>query len=653
MPAAVIAARVVDFVLPPAEIAAELAHLAADSRAGDMFTRADTAGSDTEADELDQVFACLRDAFRVDFSGYKLPTIRRRLARRMLLRRSADLTAYVALLRSDAAEVEALYRDILIMVTEFFREPETFDVLRELVFPAILKDRRDNDGVRIWVPGCASGEEAYSLAITALEVMEELRRHIPVKVFATDINEPDLQRARRGTYPRSISAQVAPDQLRRYFTATEGGYQVAKAVRDLCVFARHDVTADPPFPRLDLVSCRNLLIYLGPALQRRVISSLHYGLVAGGYLVLGRSESIAGSTKLFDTVDKKHKIFRRPASSLGGGHLDLPLRQRIEHVARSDDSLERGSQLVRGGGSSVREQADKVLLAEFAVVGVTLDARYDILEFRGDTAPYIANRPGRSSLNLLDVVREDLADRVRTALAEATRTRAKVTLDGVQLGKGKLRRVIDLRIIPFAPQAEEMNYLVVFDDVAAPRDPRSRSYATSALGATKIAEVQRLRDELTATRERLEAVIADKEAANEELGAANEEMLSSSEEMQSVNEELETTHEELQSTNQELRARNDELGQVGDDLTNLLSSVSFPIIMVDRGLRIRRFTPAAQAVLKVIPGDVGRLITDLRLHVDLPDIHALLREMIDTGDAPRARPPGRARTLVRDAGTPL
>ena len=350
MPAAVIAARVVDFVLPPAEIAAELAHLAADSRAGDMFTRADTAGSDTEADELDQVFACLRDAFRVDFSGYKLPTIRRRLARRMLLRRSADLTAYVALLRSDAAEVEALYRDILIMVTEFFREPETFDVLRELVFPAILKDRRDNDGVRIWVPGCASGEEAYSLAITALEVMEELRRHIPVKVFATDINEPDLQRARRGTYPRSISAQVAPDQLRRYFTATEGGYQVAKAVRDLCVFARHDVTADPPFPRLDLVSCRNLLIYLGPALQRRVISSLHYGLVAGGYLVLGRSESIAGSTKLFDTVDKKHKIFRRPASSLGGGHLDLPLRQRIEHVARSDDSLERGSQLVRGGG---------------------------------------------------------------------------------------------------------------------------------------------------------------------------------------------------------------------------------------------------------------------------------------------------------------
>ena len=216
-------------------------------------------------------------------------------------------------------------------------------------------------------------------------------------------------------------------------------------------------------------------------------------------------------------------------------------------------------------------------------------------------------------------------------MAEATRTRAKVTLDGVQLGKGKLRRVIDLRIIPFAPQAEEMNYLVVFDDVAAPRDPRSRSYATSALGATKIAEIQRLRDELTATRERLEAVIADKEAANEELGAANEEMLSSSEEMQSVNEELETTHEELQSTNQELRARNDELGQIGDDLTNLLSSVSFPIIMVDRELRIRRFTPAAHAVLNVIPGDVGRLITDLRLHVDLPDIHALLRETIETG----------------------
>ncbi len=632
MPAAAIATRVVDFVLPPQEIATELARLSADLRVtGAVVRAADAAGSDLEAGELDQVFALLRDAFRVDFSAYKLPTIRRRLARRMLLRRSADLTEYVALLRSDPAEIEALYRDILIMVTEFFRDPETFAVLREVVFPAILKGKSDGESLRIWVPGCASGEEAYSLAISALDVTEELRRNVPLKIFATDINEPDLKLARRGTYAQSISAQVTVDRLRRYFVASDGGYQVAKAVRDVCVFARHDVTADPPFPRLDLVSCRNLLIYLGPTLQRRVIANLHYGLVAEGYLALGRSESIAGSTRLFDQVDKKHKIFKKPASSVNAGTLALPVRRRDKHAAESDRFFEEGRPFAAEPGRGVREQADRVLLAEFAPAGVTVDAEYGIVEFRGDTAPYLANRPGRASLNLLDMVRDGLAGKVRAALAEAAETRARVTREGIHLGKGKTRRAIDLHVVPLEANGT-LHYLVLFEEADRPHARGDLPGAASAhSGATEVGEVQRLHDELTSTRERLEALISDKEAANEELRAANEEMLSSGEEMQSVNEELETTHEELQSTNEELRARNDELGQVGNDLTNLLSSASFPIVMVDRGLRIRRFTPAAQAVLNVIPGDVGRLITDLRLHIDLPDLEALLGEVIDTG----------------------
>jgi two-component system, chemotaxis family, CheB/CheR fusion protein len=632
MPAAAIATRVVDFVLPPHEIATELARLAADLRAtGTVVRAADAAGSDLEAGELDSVFALLRGAFGVDFSAYKLPTIRRRLARRMLLRRSADVKGYIALLRSDPAEVEALYRDMLIMVTEFFREPETFAVLRELVLPAILASKNDGDSLRIWVPGCASGEEAYSLAITALDVIEELRLHVSVKIFATDINEPDLQRARRGVYAQNISGQVAPATLRRYFSATESGYQVSKAVRDQCVFARHDVTADPPFPRLDLASCRNLLIYLGPTLQRRVISSLHYGLLPEGYLVLGRSESIGGSAKLFDTVDKKHKIFRKVPSSVGSGHLDLPVRRRDAQAAGPGPSSGTGSPVAAEGSLSVRQQADKALLAEFAPVGVTVDAQYGIVEFRGDTAPYLANRPGRASLNLLDMARDDLAGKVRAALAEAAQTKAKVTREGIRLGKGKARRAIDLHVLPLNSSGA-MHYLVLFAEGARLPGRGVPSGAAAAQDiATEVGEVQRLRGELDAARERLEAVIADKDAANEELRAANEEMLSSGEEMQSVNEELETTHEELQSTNQELRVRNDELGLMGDDLSNLLSSVSFPIVMVDRGLRIRRFTPAAQAVLNVIPGDVGRLITDLRLRVDLPDLETLLGEVIDTG----------------------
>jgi two-component system CheB/CheR fusion protein len=388
MPATAIAARVCDFVLPPQEIAAELARLGADRRLVETEMLPSGAADTDAAAELDEVFALLRDAFRVDFSGYKLPTVRRRLARRVLLRRCADLGEYVVLLRSDPAEIEALYFDILIMVTEFFRDPETFAVLGELVFPAILKSKNDGDSVRIWVPGCASGEEPYSLAITALDVMEAQGRSVPVKIFATDINEPDLQRARRGSYAQSISAQVSPDLLRRYFVATDGGYQVSKAVRELCVFARHDVTADPPFPRLDLVSCRNLLIYLGSALQRRVIPSLHYGLQAGGYLVLGRSESIAGSTALFETVDKKHRVFRKLPSSVEAGALVLPSRLRDKQPGKPAPSSAARSLPTPVADPGVRARADRAVLAELGPAGVTVDAQYDIVEFRGDTGPY-------------------------------------------------------------------------------------------------------------------------------------------------------------------------------------------------------------------------------------------------------------------------
>ena len=513
------------------------------------------------------------------------------------------------------------------MVTEFFREPETFAVLREVVFPAILKDKSDGEPVRIWAPGCASGEEPYSLAITALEVMETQGRTVPVKIFATDINEPDLQRARRASYASNISAQVAPDLLRRYFVATEGAYQVTKAVRDLCVFARHDLTADPPFPRLDLVSCRNLLIYLGPALQRRVIPSLHYGLRAGGYLVLGRSESLAGSAALFDTVDNRHKVFRKLPSSVADRPPDLMTRHR--EISTGKPSAARTVPAPESD-PSVRAQADKAVLAELGPAGVTVDAQYDIVEFRGDTGPYFANRPGKPSLNLLDTIRDDLASHARAALDEARRTAAGVAVQGICTGKGRARRAIDLHVIPF-DAGGGLHYVVLFEQSGGPSGASGRPKpAARRTDASKDTEVQRLRDELVATRERLEAVAQDKEAVNEELRAANEELLSSGEEMQSINEELETTHEELQSTNQELRARNDELGLVGDDLTNLLSSVSFPIIMVDRGLRIRRFTPAAERLFKVIHGDIGRPITDLRLPMDMPDLAALLGEVIET-----------------------
>jgi two-component system CheB/CheR fusion protein len=627
MPASAIAARVVDFVLPPDEIARELARLAADfDDAGPGVLRV------PEADAVatyDDVFALLRGAFRVDFSAYKLPTIRRRIARRMLVRRSADLEEYVSLLGADPAEVEALYRDILIMVTEFFREPETFAVLRERVFPAILQEKPVDAGVRIWVPGCASGEETYSLAITLLEVMGAQGVDVPVKIFATDISEPDLASARRGSYAESISSAVAPDVLRRYFAHTEGGYQISKAVRELCVFARHDVTRDPPFANLDLVSCRNLLIYLGSALQRWVIPSLHYGLLPEGYLVLGRSESIGGFTELFETVDQKHKVFRKLSPGSAAGLFRFPITARDEPAQRAGRTPLETNDAAQASRPTTRQEADKAVLASFVPAGATVDSQLAVVEFRGDTGPYLANRPGRPSLNLLDMMGEDLRGTARAALAEAERTGAKVLLKGIRISKGTSKQAIDLHVIPFTSQTGERHFVVLFEELAPTGGGVGKAAgARKDVAAAREADI--LRDELVATRERLEAVIQDKEAANEELRAANEEMLSNGEEMQSINEELETTQEELQSTNQELLSRNLELGQVGDDLRNLLASASFPIIMVDRNLRIRRFTPAAERLLKVVASDVGRLISDLRLRIDVPDLEALLREVIDT-----------------------
>ena len=634
MPSSAISARVVDFVLPPEEIAIELARLAAGAGVDVGGEASPATGADDPDAVLAEVFALLRGAFGVDFSAYKLPTIQRRIARRMLVRRVAELRQYVDVMREDPGEVGALYRDILIMVTEFFREPETFAALRDRVFPAILQGRDRDAGVRIWVPGCASGEETYSLAITLLEVMSAAGVKAPVKIFATDISEPDLTSARRGLYAESISSAVAPDLLARYFARTEGGYQISKAVRELCVFARHDVTRDPPFPNLDLISCRNLLIYLGPALQHWVIPSLHYGLRSDGYLVLGRSESIAGFAELFETVDKKQKIFRKlsPASN---GLFSFPA---TVHQApwRRRESPPLEAEASSSPGLPVAREADRAVAAGYAPPGVTVDAQLAVVEFRGDTEPYLKNRPGRPSLQLFDMLRDDLAGKTRMALAEAERLGTTTVVRDVHLGKGRSTRTLDLHVIPFTAQTGDPHYVVLFDEKAEAAGG-GRKAAGAPSRAAKPSESERLRDELNETRERLEAVIQDKEAANEELRAANEELraaneelLSSGEEMQSVNEELETTQEELQSTNQELRASNLELGEVRDDLGNLITSVSFPIIMVGRDLRIRQFTPAAARLLKVIPSDVGRLITDLRLRIDVPDLEQILHEVIDT-----------------------
>jgi two-component system CheB/CheR fusion protein len=635
MPSKAIATGVVDFILPPREIAAELASMAGHAYlASSGETAAIAPGQPVESEALGQIFALLRNAVGVDFSAYKLPTIRRRVARRMLLRRLDDLGAYVSYLREQPDEVEALFQDILIMVTEFFRDREAFEILRTQVIPDMLRGAAEGSTVRLWVPGCASGEEAYSLAITMLDAMAEQGISRPLKIFATDISDRDLEKARRGLYPESAVSALSAEILERYFVRSEGSYQISKTVRDLCVFARHDLTRDPPLPRLDLVSCRNVLMYMNAALQRRVVSLLHYALLPGGCLVLGRAESLGSLGELFGPIDRKHKVFVKKAGpSPALARLGFALLGGDEHAV---------SQLEPPGETvGARDAADRALLADFVPPGVTVDAGLEIIGFRGDTAPFLCNPPGRPTRKLLDMVSADLRDELRTALEDAKVVGSKV-VRRLRIGDDASVREVDLHVVPFESKAGETDFVVLFEDIS-PRVAGEAKPDHPARRPSGAGESEKLRRELKATRERLEALVQEQEAANEELRAANEEILSSSEEMQSVNEELETSSEELQSTNEELESRNAELWQLSDDLNNVLVSVGLPIIMVGRDLRIRRFTPEAEHLFGVTVGDVGRPVAELAERTGIADLRLLAHEAID-GVTPLER------TVRDDAG---
>ncbi len=637
MPQSAIAAHVVDFVLSPQAIARELARIGRHPYVA-RPKAAEPLGTLPGADAglLEAVFEILRGAFGVDFTDYKFPTIRRRVGRRMLLHTIDSLDEYVALLRSDADEVAALYHDILIMVTEFFRDPAAFAALRAEVLPGIVRARGPDSPIRVWVPGCATGEEAYSLALSLLDVISAEKARRSLKVFATDINERDLARARAGIYPETIAASLAPDLLRRYFVSVTGGYEVSKAVREMCVFARHDLTRDPPFSRLDLVSCRNVLIYFGPTLQKRVVPLLHYALRPDGYLVLGSSETVGRSADLFAPVDRKHKIYVRRASlaDRAGRRLPRAGRSRSEHRS-SAAPLAAPPPLTPADSADLQDLADATILGRFAPASVVVDAALDVLQFRGDTESFLQHPPGQASLNLLQMARGGLAVELRGAVAEAQRTAGPVTRERVPYVVGEHAILLDVHVVPISPTADQEYYLVVFEQGLTGAQEGGGADGPAADG-----DAARLRAELLDTRRHLENVVEDKEASNEELRAANEEIQSSNEELQSINEELETAKEELQSTNEELitvneelQGRNTELGLVNDDLSNLLDSVNVPLIMIGRDLRIRRFTPGTDRVLNIIPSDVGRPITDLQLRIDVPDLQAMLREVIETVSA--------------------
>ena len=632
MPQSALDSGCIDLVLPPEGIARELARI---GRHPCMEPAPAGAGAAERATDdgdgrFTAVLALLRSASGVDFSAYRDTTIRRRIMRRMMLRGTADLAAYVERLRDERAELDALYQDILINVTSFFREPAVFESLKSRVFPDILAAKRSNTAIRLWVPGCSTGQEAYSLAIALLEFLDDKPVQPPIQVFATDLSDAvSLHKARAGLYPESIEAEVSPARLRRFFHKEDGHYRVSKTLRDIVVFARQNVASDPPFSRVDLVSCRNLLIYLSPGLQKRVIPTFHYALNPGGFLLLGASETIGTFADLFATVDQPHRIYARK-STAARSYPHFQAGEHEAHVAGGRDPASPARPLA----ADWQREADRVAAGQYVPPGVLVNDDFDILQFRGHTGPFLAPAAGDPSNNLLKMAREGLFMPVRSAVRECQQAGVAVRHPDVRVRGEGVDREIDLHVMPVKlPHAGERCYLVLFEELARRVTPPAAARIEKAPPSDD-AELHHLRQELSSTREYLQSLIEQQDAANEELKSANEEILSSNEELQSTNEELETAKEELQSvneelttTNEQLQFRNAEQARLNDDMTNLLTSSGVPKVVLGIDLRIRRFTPAAGKLLDLRAGDVGRPIGQVKHGIELPELEALVAEV--------------------------
>lgn len=576
-------------------------------------------------DHLTTICAVLNARLGHDFSQYKTGTLMRRIQRRMQVLRIEDVPAYITRLRAAPNEAELLFRELLISVTRFFRDREAFAALEAAIIPALLTDPRSTDPIRVWVAGCATGEEAWSIAILLKEGIDRSGCRRRVQIFATDLDDLAIETARAGLYPGTIAQDVSTERLERNFVREEGGYRIVKDIREMCLFSTHDLVKDPPFSRLDLISCRNLLIYFDPPLQNRVITTFHYALRPGRHLFLGSSESITGQSRLFSPVDKRHRLYARQdavarlptlASSRPPGD-EPPVRRT---VLPDTDGIDRRAARA---------------IARYMPAFLVVDRHHDILRFSGETTKYIAPATGIASLNLFNLLHADLRMAVRAALKQADATKERVLHDGVLIKAGEQYETVNLIVEPIPGAGEGDIFVVAFQEggppvPAAPPVPHDEKDDSI---------VQALNRELLVTRERLRTVSEELEAASEELQSSNEEYLSVNEELQSANEELETSKEELQSLNEELQTinvelnhRNDSLVRANSDLANLFDSTAIATLFLDNDLRIRRFTPRLLEIFKLREGDEGRPISDIVTHLTRDglgrDVGQVLRTLV-------------------------
>ncbi|MBK8578507.1 MAG: PAS domain-containing protein [Candidatus Accumulibacter sp.] len=617
MPRSAIATGLVDWQLPPAAMPAQLIAYVAHAFGEHSALIAEQTPSNENA--LKKIFILLRAQTGHDLSQYKTNTINRRIVRRMALHQIESIEDYVRYLQKSPAEVDALFRDLLIGVTSFFRDPQAFQALEEQVIPQIFDNHPPGSVIRVWSTGCSTGEEAYSIAILLQERMEALKQGWTLQVFASDIDRHAIAAARAAVYPASIAADISPQRLARFFTAEADGsaYRINKSIRDLLVFSEHDLLRDPPFSRLDLISCRNLLIYLGAELQKSIIPLFHYALNPSGMLFLGTSESVGNFFDLFSVLDRKAKIYQRQEDFAGKQYAALrrflPTRTVLSRSSAKGDSPVR---------LPLREVAEQSLLEQIGVAGALINGQGDIFYLHGRTGAYLEPAPGEAGINnILRMAREGLRLELGMALAKAASSQHVVRVSGLHVRTNGHFSWVRLSVGPVtrgtgvAP--ESPLYLVTLEESPV-LDPAAAALPAAGGADTGVdadARIAALTEELRAKDEYLQSTREELETANEELKSSNEEMQSVNEELQSTNEELETSKEELQSVNEELATVNAELNtkvldlsRANNDMNNLLAGTGIATVFVDHCLRILRFTPSASQIINLIPGDVGRAV---------------------------------------------
>ena len=619
MPRSAIAAGLADLVAPaeqiPAKILGYLSHVP-------VLTKPGTILEEREKSALEKVIILLRAKTGQDFSLYKKNTLYRRIERRMGIHQIDRIAGYVRFLQNNSQEVEILFKELLIGVTSFFRDPQEWDLLAAEALPALLADRPADGVIRAWSAGCSTGEEAYSLAILFREALERLKpvQRCTLQVFATDLDPDAIDQARRGVYPANIAADLSAERLQRYFTLEETGYRVNREIRETVTFAPQNVIHDPPFTRLDIVICRNLLIYLEPDLQKKLLPLFHYSLNPGGVLFLGNSESVGNFSDLFTALQPKSRLFRRRESVLRPDTVNFPAMP-----SPSYPDLYKEFKMPKPA-VNLQSLAEQLLLRDHSPPAVLVSSEGDILYISGRTGKYLEPAAGKANWNIFAMAREGLRFELSNAFQKAVRQKATLSVAGCKIEINGNTQGVDLIIQPIEqPEALQGMVMVLFQDTALPQEgPASGKLNPKSAASARMAELEqnlrRCREELQATREGMQASQEELKSMNEELQSTNEELQSTNEELTTSKEEMQSMNEELQTVNAEQLAKMDELGRANSDMKNLLNSTDIITIFLDNELRVQRFTSGAVKIFKLIPGDVGRPLSDIVTHLRYPEL---------------------------------